>query len=318
MMKRLSLTCALWLSLALSACATAPESPSSRPSPDLPVSPLQSPLVDDNLLRAYDLVYHALSGGARHIYRQPPNQPARQLTSSGLSNVEPDWSPDGAQIVYTASMADGRYELYVMNADGSNARRLLQQNFAYNWGGRWSPDGKQIAFASNESGYSQIYLVGLDGENPRQMTFEGNNFLPAWSPDGRRIAFTSDRSGGGDNEIYVMNNDGSQVEQITDNDVDDAAPAWSPNGKVLAYHSFEQGAFNIHLYDLDSRQSNPLTRESLPVRFPSWTPDGRHILATQELVENKSYVLLVVDARNGQIISRLPDAQNARARLSAP
>ncbi len=309
--KRSFFSLALCVAIALAACA-----PADAPAPpaDVLTSPLASPLPAEDPLAKFDLVYYAFQGSSRHVFRRPPGQPPRRLTTDGLNNTEPRWSPDGRQIVYTANMAEGRYELYLMDADGGTPRRLLKQDFAYNWGASWSPDGRQILFASNESGLSQIYVVGLDGENPRRLTAEGNNFLPEWSPDGRRIAFTSDRGGEGDNEIYVMNADGSGVQQLTNNAIDDAAPSWSPDGKRLAYHSYEQGVFNIHLYDLERRQARPLTREALPVRFPAWTPDGRYVLATQELVERTTYEALVIDARSGQVVARLPMAEGLRAR----
>lgn len=301
-------------------CACSPTSPPlDSPLPTSP--PLDSPLPAappaGRALARLDLLYHGPAGGSLQIFRQPPGRPPRQLTLSGISNAEPRWSPDGRTIAYTANLAEGRYELYLMNADGSNPRRLLKQDFAYNWGASWSPDGAQILFASNQSGMSQLYVVGLDGENPRQLTFEGNNFLGDWSPDGKRIAFTSDRSESGDNEIYVMNADGSQVEQLTDNEVDDAAPAWSPDGKYLAYHSYEQGVFNIHLYDFAARRTRPLTREALATRLPSWSPDGNYVLCGQQVGEN-DFQGLVVRVADGQIIERLPGAAAMDARASAP
>ena len=309
-------------------CACAPASPSEAPLPaPSQVSPLASPLQtpgpdsplapSDSPLSQLDLLYHGPAGGNFQVFRRPPGQPPRQLTLSGISNAEPRWSPDGQTIAYTANLAEGRYELYLMNADGGNPRRLLKQNFAYNWGASWSPDGAQILFASNQSGMSQLYVVGLDGESPRQLTFEGNNFLGVWSPDGKRIAFTSDRSGSGDNEIYVMNADGSQVEQLTDNEVDDAAPAWSPDGRYLAYHSYEQGVFNIYLYEFATRRARALTREALATRFPTWSPDGRYVLCGQQLGE-KEFQGLVIRVADGQIVERLPGAAALHARASAP
>lgn len=322
-----------------SACGGVPESPTlmpaSAPTPGALISPLESPMLTPtsaptlgalispfellvpgiSILELFDVVYDIRQEGSRHIYRKPPGRPPRRLTTSGVSNVEPRWSPDGAQIAYTASIEPGRYEIYLMNADGSAPRRLLQRDFGYNWAASWSPDGQQILFSSNYEGFAHLYVVGLDGSTPRRLTHEGNNFLGAWSPDGKRIAFTSDRGGEGDNEIYIMNADGSGVEPLTSNAVDDAAPAWSPDGRYIAYHSYESGVHNIYVYDLQQRRSWALTREGLPVRFPSWTPDGRYVLATQQVGQDE-YVGVVIAFPRGQIIERLPGAERLQARLS--
>ncbi|GIV85770.1 MAG: hypothetical protein KatS3mg052_2777 [Candidatus Roseilinea sp.] len=197
------------------------------------------------------------------------------------------------------------------------ATPILRRKFGYTWAAEWSPDGSKVLFSSNVEGFAQIYVVDLDGTSPQPLTEPtANSFFASWSPDGRRIAFTSDRSGEGDNEIFVMNSDGSAAQQITNNAFDDAAPSWSPDGRLIAYHSYAQGVMNIYLYDLSSRQSRPLTKESLPLRFPHWTPDGRYVLATQEVVVDAQFDAVVIDAGTGQIVQRIPNAQWLRAYLS--
>jgi tol-pal system beta propeller repeat protein TolB len=288
-------------------------------------TPLMSPLASSvqsnepaDPLAGYDLVYaEAMPSGSRLVLRLQDGT-TRVLSQSG-SVAEPAWSPDGQRIAYTSGRQSGNYEIFIVDRNGNQDVPLLKRAFGYTWAADWSPDGTQILFSSNVEGLAQLYVVDLDGTTPRALTEPNtNSFFARWSPDGKRIAFTSDRSGSGDNEIFVMNGDGSQVQQLTDNDLDDAAPSWSPDGAMLAYHSYEQGVMNIHLYDLNSRRSRPLTREPLPVRFPHWTPDGRYVLATQEIVVNTQYEGVVIDARTGQIVQRIPNAQGLRAYRSNP
>lgn len=315
-MRRIILTFGGWALAMLSGCGmpeTLAPAPTDTPVPPSLISPLESPLPNASVLDQYDLLYSSLQGGARHIFRKRPGAQPRQLTLSGIVNAEPRWSPDGKRIAYMAHLGGDRYEVYLMDADGSNPRRLLQRDFGYNWAPSWSPDGRLILFSSNRDGLANLYLVELDGRAPRRLTDEGNNFLGVWSPDGKRIAFTSDRRGEGDNEIYVMSADGSRLEQLTDNAVDDAAPAWSPDGRYIAYHSYQQGAHNIYVYDLQQRRTQALTREGYPVRHPSWTPDGRFVLATQQ-VGLEEYVGVVIAFPSGQIVERLPGAEWLQAR----
>jgi TolB protein len=98
-----------------------------------------------------------------------------------------------------------------MNADGSNQTHLT---FDVSGSPVWSPDGKQIAFSTSRNLYlMKTYHSGYDDE-------------PVWSPDGKYIAFVSYRDG--NDEIYIMKADGSEVTRLTNNSVDDDYPAWQP------------------------------------------------------------------------------------------
>ena len=99
-----------------------------------------------------------------------------------------------AQIAF-ASKRDGNLEIYVMDDDGKNPRRLTN-NRQNDSRPSWSPDGKHIVFGSERDGNWEIYAMDDDGKNPRRLTENPNNDqFPSWSPDGERIAFMSDRDG---------------------------------------------------------------------------------------------------------------------------
>lgn len=152
-----------------------------------------------------------------------------RIASSACMNREPSWSPDGQRIVFWSSRhhcgtnpgetATGEYELYIVNADGTGLMRL---GTAPNAGSpSFSPDGQQIAFASDRSGGFEIYVMSADGGGETRLTTSaGDDIDPTWSPDGARIAFRSSRNGGG---IFTMKADGTDVRFV----VAGSQPAWS-------------------------------------------------------------------------------------------
>ena len=130
------------------------------------------------------------------------------------------------KIVFVSSR-DGTssFEIYVMDVDGSNQRRLTD-NSAWDLAPTWSPDGSRIAFESNRDGNDEIYVMDADGSNQRRLTDNPAwDSFASWSPDGSRIAFSSKRDG--NIEIYVMDADGSNQRRLTDNPAWDWLPSWS-------------------------------------------------------------------------------------------
>src|SRR5262245_10794783 len=95
------------------------------------------------------------------------------------------------QIVFVANLGgNDNHDVYVIDADGSKLTRLTTDP-AYENSPEWSPDGKQIAFASDRTNSWEIYVMNIDGTDQRQVTSYGINEEPHWSPDGTKIAYVS-------------------------------------------------------------------------------------------------------------------------------
>ena len=173
------------------------------------------------------IVFRNVHDGAAYVMR--PDGSGRHVLAT-IGGAERtwgvEWSPDGRRI---AVVADD--DLWVMNADGTEHRRLVDDPGEGTGDIAWSPDGRRVAFTSGETREdSEIFVVNAHGSDLRQLTNndDGANGDPSWSPDGRAIAFTSDRDG--NSEIYVMDADGSDQRNVSQNRAEEYGPAWSPVG----------------------------------------------------------------------------------------
>ena len=107
----------------------------------------------------------------------------------------------------------------------------------------------------------------------------GDVQTPAWSPDGRKLAFVSERDG--NSEIYVMNVDGSEQENLTRQPASDSNPSWSRDGRRIVFVSRRDGNSEIYVMNADGSGLRNLTRTPSNDRDPAWSPDGRAIAFVQ-------------------------------------
>lgn len=194
------------------------------------------------------------------------------LTRNGSINMNPDFSPDGREIIFT-SYKRGNPDLY-RRALSHTAEIPLSNRKGLNITGTWSPDGGRIALALSKDGDAEIYTIAKDGSNPVRLTVSHSlEVYPTWSPDAKQIAFVSDRLG--KPQIFVMDADGGNVRRLTTSGGYNVNPRWSPKGDRIAY-SRSQGGFQIYSIRKDGTDDTQLTSEGSNEN-PSWSPDGRFI-----------------------------------------
>ena len=220
----------------------------------------------------------------------PPTALARAtatVSPTHMPTATPAPTPTAAPVAPVERIAfesyrDGNAEIYAMNPDGSSVARLTNHP-ADDWRPARSPDGRRVAFQSNRDGNLEIYAVNHDGSDLTRLTNNGAaDWQPVWSPDGRRIAFIADRDTDPsyvpeDDELYVMNADGTGVTRLTNHDGDDWGPSWSPDSRRIAFASNPNGNSDIYVANADGSGTTRLTHHAAGDWRPAWSPDGRRI-----------------------------------------
>lgn len=190
--------------------------------------------------------------------------------TAGDSERDPSWSPDGTQILF-ASSGVGSDAIEVMNADGSD--RQLVKNDINAESPVWSPDGNTIVYVAFDGSARQIYATNSDGSGRAQLTSGQNGSdNPDFSPDGTRIAFDRYSGSAAYNEIWTMNEDGSDQQHLWGNaPFDFEEPSWSPDGTKLAFMGPQGSGWGVFVIDSDgsSTQADVVVAKGSE---PDWGP----------------------------------------------
>jgi Tol biopolymer transport system component len=164
-----------------------------------------------------------------YVIQAAESAPATPITSSRADDIDPTWAPHELRIAFASNRA-GTYDIWI--ADLAKTVTRFTDSPGDDFEPTWSPDGQTVAFTRRTRGKGNydIYtrdIQGGRGTLQRLTSDPAEDSQPSWSPDGTQIAFVSDRDG--DYDIYVMNADGSNERNFSDNAaLFDVAPNWRP------------------------------------------------------------------------------------------
>ena len=200
----------------------------------------------------------------------------RRLLPGDQCDILPRWSPDRQRIAFTRGVGSDS-ELWVMNKDGSNARRVVSVEGK----GRvaWSPDGRRLAYVDGVGKDRELYVTAIDSPSPRRVTNSASVVDdPSWSHDGTRLAFWSDESG--ERQIYTLELDNPRTwSKVTSAPYGAVDPEWSPDDNRITYtRSGDGDNSDIWIIDAAGGNDRQLTRDPVREMDPGWSRDGKWVV----------------------------------------
>ena len=231
-------------------------------------------------------------------------EPSKLLTIEAILRVprmhEYDLAPNGQQVAAAISVL-GLEKIWVISDPEKDGVPV-----AHGEGGdrepNWSPDGQEVAFASNRTGSWHVFVAAPGDEGARQITSrsDGDDRRPRWSPDGQRLAFLSRASSGSTGwDVWVKPISGGEPLRLTRDPLDEQDPRWSPDGKWIAF-TFRGGRHvnrRIAVVPVAGGES----RELLPQKWNGdshsarWSPDGKRLAFVSDEGGSKSIFIISVE-----------------------
>lgn len=215
----------------------------------------------------------------------------KQLTASDkFKSDHPAWLPDGRHILFTYWRKGP--ERYIMNIDGSEKKMLF---YGY---GIASPKGDKISFISNKNGNYDMFIIGTDGKNEKQLTaYTGDEVAMNWSPDGKTIVFLREIEKAF--QVCSINADGSGLTQLSSTYFSCDAPQWHPQGNLIAYSYKGDSNSVLCIVNKEGTVKKELTRLKKDIGNISWSPDGKQLICS--IGSGAEEELAVINASSGAL-----------------
>lgn len=218
--------------------------------------------------------------GRKIIFASSHEDP--QLTDPNFDQSTPGYKREGGQYAWDFTPYMNIYEA---NPDGSGLKALTTGP-AYHAECAYSPDGSRIVFASNSSGSMNIYTMKADGTDIQQVTrtsscYNGGCFF---SPNGKQIIFRADREKQHYLQIYLIDVDGKNEQQLTANGAVNWAPYFHPKGKVIAFTTSLHGHahYEVYLLNVMTGAAYRLTHNASFDGLPVFSNSGRKMMWTSK------------------------------------
>jgi Tol biopolymer transport system component/DNA-binding winged helix-turn-helix (wHTH) protein len=207
------------------------------------------------------------------------------LSQTGRNAWHPTVARRGYRLAYQQTVVlASLWKLDLANSSSESGRGLLTRSEGKNEAPQISPDGKRLAFMSDRSGSMEIWVSGVDGSNPVQLSALGKAGTPRWSPDSKWIAFDSDARGRG--AIYLVNVEGGEPRVLVQGDFENRVPSWSRDGKWIYFASDRNQGWQVWKVPVDGGPHVQITGGG---GFAAWeSDDGQYLLYAKTATNDPS------------------------------
>jgi len=247
------------------------------------------------------VVYTSTRDGNENIYSiNLDGTGLTRLTDHPGSDLYPEASPDGKKIAYTSDIG-GIWQIMIMDWDGKNKKQITYNHFRSGYPS-WSYDSKYIYFETYIDGDWELFRIKSDGTEQKRLTFNPN--FHDWHPNGHPYNYEIIYESGitGQENIYVMDHNGSGKRNICDDGPRRRAPDVSPDGSRITYMSYSGDNSEIWIMDYNGQNEIRLTDNPDWDGHPSFSPDGKYIVY-EEGKESVEEDLILMDLITGQRIN---------------
>jgi Tol biopolymer transport system component len=256
-------------------------SPEAAPSPSAPVVvPSPQPTILSSPVAPAGKIAFSFWNLGREVYEiqiiNADGTGGYILTEDSVG--EPAFSPDSQRVAFRSW--EGHRGIAHRNLDGRD-QQVVSYHHEDSWPD-WSPDGKYIVYASQKEADRtwRLYVADALGREDNVLKHKDGQVVygedPAWSPDGSKIVYRGHDARMDNRGLYVINNDGSNVRQLTD-DPSDTSPDWSPKRDQIAFMSHRSGNWDLYVMGGDASGLRPLATDPSNEGVPCWSPDGDRI-----------------------------------------
>jgi len=202
-----------------------------------------------------------------------------QLTHDpAMMHWGPAWSRNGHHLVYSYGVPSQHADQLVMTGPDGSSSHALTHNGRENYLAVWSPDGRRLAYISQDgtnTATAELFLIGADGRGEKRLTRDNAwEYGASWSPDGKQIAYGSKQ--GGVWHVWIVNADGRNA-HILAGTAQGNAPDWSPDGRTIAFKANRTGNDNIYLVSASGGTARRVTQGPCHSGNARWSPDGQRL-----------------------------------------